>query len=194
MDLSGARDPRQRQTELVARLISSTSLRVQVGGGLRSLDQAKDLLKAGADRVVIGSAAVSEPALVLGLLTEFGGARVTVALDVRIGAEGRPCVALHGWKDQSALGVDQVLAPFLGAGLQRVLCTDISRDGMMAGPNQELYANLMLYFPEVEFQASGGVSCLEDFLALKKAGMRSAVVGKAIYEGAIDLKEALSRC
>jgi phosphoribosylformimino-5-aminoimidazole carboxamide ribotide isomerase len=194
VDLSGAKDPTQRQSGLVARLIRSTQLRIQVGGGLRSFEQASEILGLGADRVVIGSAAVSDPALVLKLLSEFGGARVTVALDVRIDAAGSPCVALHGWKDQSAVSVAQALAPFLSAGLERVLCTDISRDGMMAGPNQALYTSLMAEFAGIEFQASGGVSSLQDLLSLKKAGVRSAVVGKAIYEGAIDLKEAIAQC
>jgi phosphoribosylformimino-5-aminoimidazole carboxamide ribotide isomerase len=194
VDLSGAKDPSRRQTELISRIVASTSLRVQVGGGIRSFEQAAALLDGGVDRVVIGSAAVSNPALVLGLLSEFGGSRVTVALDVRIDSAGRPCVALQGWKEQSAIEVEQALRPFLSQGLERVLCTDIALDGMMKGPNHKLYSDLMLRFPGIEFQASGGMSRLEDLLTLKKAGVRSAVVGKAIYEGAIDLKEALSRC
>jgi phosphoribosylformimino-5-aminoimidazole carboxamide ribotide isomerase len=194
VDLSGAQDPARRQTELIGRLVRETRLRVQTGGGLRSREQAVALLEAGAERVVIGSRAAQDPELVLGLLAEYGGARVTVALDVRVDAEGRPRVALHGWKEQSALELGQVLEPLLGRGLERVLCTDIARDGMMTGPNHELYASLMKRFEGLEFQASGGMSRLEDLLRLKEAGVRSAVIGKAIYEGAIDLREALARC
>lgn len=194
VDLSGAKDPARRQISLIAELVSATQLKVQVGGGIRKFEQASELLRTGAERVVIGSAAVSDPELVLSLLAEFGGKRVTVALDVRIDAQGRPRVALHGWKDQSGVGIEQALTPFLGAGLERVLCTDIARDGMMTGPNLEMYSSLMACFPGIEFQASGGMSRLDDLLALGKSGVRSAVVGKAIYEGAIDLKEALTQC
>jgi phosphoribosylformimino-5-aminoimidazole carboxamide ribotide isomerase len=194
VDLSGAKDPSQRQSELIAALVASTRMKVQVGGGIRSFEQAAALLDGGVDRVVIGSAAVSNPTLVSALLSEFGGERITVSLDVRINADGVPCVALHGWKEQSPVDIAQALKPFLSEGLSRVLCTDIALDGMMTGPNHELYSGLMTSFPGIEFQASGGVSRLEDLLTLKKAGVRTAIVGKAIYEGAIDLKEALTRC
>jgi phosphoribosylformimino-5-aminoimidazole carboxamide ribotide isomerase len=194
VDLSGAKDPGARQTRLIEGIVRATGLKVQTGGGVRSAEQARELLAAGVDRVVIGSGAVKSPELVIGLLREFGAARVTVALDVRVDGAGVPRVALHGWKEQSAVSVAEALAPFLLAGLARVLCTDIALDGMMKGPNLALYQKLLAQFPTIEFQASGGMSRLEDLLALRAAGVRTAVIGKALYEGAIDLKEALSRC
>ncbi len=194
VDLSGAKDPTHRQLDLIAQVIRSTRLKVQVGGGIRTLEEAAELLELGADRVVIGSAAISQPQMVRSLLREKGGDRVTVALDVRVNSSGVSHVAVHGWQAQSSLRVEDALLPFLDEGLTRVLCTDIDLDGMMTGPNFKLYAELSQKFPGVEFQASGGVSSLDDLMALSAAGLRSAIVGKAIYEGTIDLEEAILRC
>ncbi len=194
VDLSGAKDPTRHQRPLISKLVAATKLRIQVGGGLRDLESAHELLRAGADRVVIGSAAISNPDLVMRLLAEVGGGRVTLALDVRLDQSGVAQVATHGWQEQSGMQIAEALVPFSRAGLERVLCTDIGRDGMMQGPNLALYQSLSADFPGLEFQASGGVGTLDHLLALRDGGVRSVVVGKALYEGAIDLKEALQRC
>jgi len=191
VDLSGARRTEDRQLALLAAILRATRLRVQVGGGLRTFEEAKELVRLGADRVVIGSAAVANPALVHRLLRELGGARVTVALDVRVDGSGATRVAVHGWTKESGVSLEEAIEPFLAEGLERVLCTDIDRDGMMTGPNTELYARLMRAYPSLDVQASGGIAKLDDLVALASAGVRSAVSGKALYEGAIDLGEAL---
>ncbi len=194
VDLSGARRTEDRQVALLASMLKATKLAVQVGGGLRTFEDAAELVELGADRVVIGSAAVTQPALVQRLLRELGGAHVTVALDVRVEPGGAARVAVHGWTKESGVSIDQAMEPFLAVGLQRVLCTDIERDGMMSGPNTKLYADLMRRYPGIEFQASGGVATLDDLVALASAGVGSAISGKALYEGAIDLQEALRAC
>lgn len=192
VDLSGARNPADRQLSLIGGLIKATGLKIQVGGGLRTLADASALLSLGADRVVFGSAIVADPALASRLLAEFGAERITLALDVRVGPDGVPRVATLGWQEQETRSAPELLAGLKG--VSRVLCTDISRDGMMVGPNIPLYTELMEQFPSVEIQASGGVSSLDDLRALKSAGVRSAIVGKAIYEGALELREALREC
>lgn len=194
VDLSGAKDPRARQLPLLRSIIQASQLRVQVGGGIRSFQDVRDILQAGADRVVIGSAAVAKPELVLEILGEFGGERLTLALDVRLDNSNVPRLALQGWQDQTKITVEESLAPFLGKGLSRVLCTDISRDGMMSGPNLELYERLQRDFPSLEFQASGGVSSLADIRALREAGLGAVVIGRALYAGAFSLEEALALC
>jgi phosphoribosylformimino-5-aminoimidazole carboxamide ribotide isomerase len=194
VDLTGAKDPTRRQSDLIGKIIGSTKLKIQTGGGLRTLEQASELFKLGADRVVIGSAAVKNPALVQELIQKFGTERVTLALDVRFNAHGIPTLALQGWQEQSAVTLKEALLPFEKLKISRVLCTDIGRDGMMTGPNVDLYKDLSRQFWGIEFQASGGVGTLAHLLSLKEAGVRSAVVGKALYEGAIDLAEAILKC
>ena len=194
VDLSAAKDPQRGQARLLGEICASLDVPVQVGGGIRTLDAARNLLRSGARRVVVGSLALSDPALVLRLLDEFGGEAVTVALDVRIDGEGEPRVALQGWQEQSKLGIKAALAPYARSALKRILCTDIAKDGMMSGPNVGLYSMLRASFPDLEFQASGGIAGIGDLLALKEAGLESAIVGKAIYEGALDLRDAIGRC
>lgn len=198
VDLSGAKDPAQRQTSLLERMLGATRLQVQVGGGIRTAAQADELLAAGADRVVIGSAALTKPELVLDLVARWGRDRVTLAIDVRVDETGQARVAHHGWQQQSQLTVAAALAPFRSCGLSRILCTDIDRDGMLAGPNLPLYRalaeQLAADFGAIDIQASGGMRDLGDLLACKTLGMQSAVVGKALYEGKLALAEALQQC
>jgi phosphoribosylformimino-5-aminoimidazole carboxamide ribotide isomerase len=128
------------------------------------------------------------------MFSRFGGDHLTLALDVFVDPTGDARIAVRGWQKKSRLGPQELIDSFLPLGLRRVLCTDISKDGMLAGPNVELYWKLSQVFPQVELQASGGVSSLEDLLALKKASVHSAIVGKAIYEQGFDLAEAIRRC
>jgi phosphoribosylformimino-5-aminoimidazole carboxamide ribotide isomerase len=160
VDLNGARDPSARQQKILEPLLKESSLKVQVGGGVRSRADAEQLLSWGADRVVLGSAAVADPELV-------------EATDARL---------------------ETLIARFRAKGLARVLCTDISRDGAAAGPNAGLYRTLASAFAGLEVQASGGVRHLADLEALKAAGAHSAIVGTALYEKTLDLKEALAAC
>jgi phosphoribosylformimino-5-aminoimidazole carboxamide ribotide isomerase len=192
VDLDGAKDPARRQTPLVEKLARESGLRVQTGGGIRDEAQIEALLSAGVERVIVGSLAVKDPERVRGWLKRFGAQRLVLSPDVRLDAAGTPRVAAAGWQETSGLALDDLLQSFLAAGLVHILCTDISRDGKLTGPNTALYAQLVKRFPTLDIQASGGVSSLDDLRALQKTGAAGAIVGRALYEGKFTLKEALA--
>jgi len=194
VDLSGAKDPEKRQVSLIRDLVQKSGLQVQTGGGIRSYEEVRDLLATGVDRVVIGSLAFQNPQGVVGILREFSSRRITLAMDLHVSASGDLKAATQGWKDSVQEDVFETLSFFQAAGITRILCTDISRDGMLKGPNLGLYQKLMAQFPDLEVQASGGVSSLQDLIALKKLGIHSIIVGKALYEGCFSLEEALALC
>lgn len=194
VDLNGARDPVTRQKFRIEPLLKGCGLKVQIGGGVRARADAEQLLAWGADRVVLGSAAVADPELVEALLSEFGPQSVTLAVDVTIGADGAARAAIKGWTTPTDARLEDLIGRFRAKGLSRVLCTDISRDGAAVGPNLALYKALAEGFPELEVQASGGVRGVDDLMALRKSGAHSAIVGTALYEKTLDLKEALDVC
>lgn len=194
VDLNGARDPALRQKARLEPLLRIPGLKVQVGGGVRRREDVEQLLAWGADRVVLGSSAVADPELVESLLGDPGPGRVTLAADVNIGADGISRLAIRGWREGTDARLGPLIARFRAKGLARLLCTDISRDGAAAGPNAALYRTLVEAFPGLEVQASGGVRGLADLAALKALGAHSAIVGTAVYEGTLDLKEALAAC
>lgn len=194
VDLNGARDPKERQKDKLAPLLKTAGLKVQVGGGVRTRDDAAQLLDWGADRVVLGSAAVTDAPLVEALLKEFGPERLTLAADVTVGVDGIARAAIKGWKETTNAQLEPLIALYRKKGLKRALVTDISRDGAAAGPNPGMYRALLAIFPGLELQASGGVRHLDDLRALKKLGAHSAIVGTALYEKTLDLKEALAEC
>lgn len=187
VDLDGARDPKTRQTALVREIIAKSGLKVQTGGGVRTAEDVRVLLDAGASRVVIGSLAVKKPALAISFLKEFGPEKICIAMDVMPKA-GAYMIAVSGWQESGKVGLQDLIHYFDGAGLVHVLCTDISRDGMMTGCNTALYAGISAMFPKLQVQASGGVASLADLRALKTAGV---IVGKALYEGVFTVAQAL---
>ena len=188
VDLSGAKNPDERQLEVFKKIIRASKMKIQTGGGVRSLKDIENLLDLGADRVVLGSLAVINPELMQIALKEFGPSRITLALDVKIENE-MAMVMIQGWQNASAFTLEAVVAKFLDHGLTRILCTDISRDGRMTGPNIELYQNLVLEFPNLEIQASGGVSSPKDLSELSKIKAHSVVIGKALLSGAVKIDE-----
>lgn len=189
VDLDGARDGSPGNRPLVESLAAQGMPRIQSGGGLRSDDALRSLFAAGVERAVIGSLAVTEPRRVIGWFDEFGADRIVLALDVRLDDEGVPCVATHGWRAQSALTLWQALDPYLPAGLRHVLCTDVDRDGALAGPNLALYRDAVSRFPGVAWQASGGIRAASDLHELAATGVAAAVSGKALIEGRIPAQE-----
>jgi phosphoribosylformimino-5-aminoimidazole carboxamide ribotide isomerase len=189
VDLDGARDGSPGNRPLVETLAAQRVPRIQSGGGLRSEDALRSLFAAGVERAVIGSLAVAEPARVLSWFEEFGPERLVLALDVRLDPAGIPCVATHGWQEQSTLTLWQALEPYLPAGLQHVLCTDVGRDGALAGPNLDLYREAVARFPSVAWQASGGIRAAADLHDLAATGVAAAVSGKALIEGRIRPEE-----
>ncbi|MCG8425623.1 MAG: 1-(5-phosphoribosyl)-5-[(5-phosphoribosylamino)methylideneamino]imidazole-4-carboxamide isomerase [Proteobacteria bacterium] len=192
VDLDGARQGTPAHTDLLLDLVSKTGLSVQVGGGIRSLGHTRALLQAGADRVVLGSIAVAEPALTQGIVRRVGPEHITLAVDVRIDPSGEPRVATDGWQKDASLSANDLIERYQNHGVSRILCTDISRDGQMRGPNLALYRDLAGRFPDVEVLASGGVSSLDDLRVLAGTGVHGVIIGKALLQGAFTLKEALA--
>lgn len=192
VDLDGAKDPAKRQTTLVARLTRESGLRVQTGGGIRNAAQVEALLAAGAERVIVGSLAVTKPKLVASWLEKFGSEKLVLALDARADASGAFRLATAGWQETSELTVADLIVRYLPHGLRHVLCTDISRDGKLTGPNAALYTELRTRFPALQIQASGGVSSLDDLRELKASHLAGAIVGRALYENKFSLPEALA--
>lgn len=192
VDLTGAKDPAARQIPLLQKLLAGVSVPVQVGGGVRTEQDVEALLEAGAARVVVGSTAVKSPALVQSWFKRFGADALVLALDVRIDGEGNKQVAVSGWQETSGTTLEQLVEAFLPFGLKHVLCTDISRDGTLAGSNVELYQEVCARFPQVAFQASGGIGGLDDIAALRGSGVKGVIVGRALLEGKFNVKEAIS--
>ena len=186
VDLDGARAKEPRQHELLAELARTSSLKLQVAGGFRTADQISRMLDAGVERVVIGSLAVQQPDVVRGFMGTFGGERITLALDVHL-VDGVPMVATGGWTETSGRTLWDAAALYPEA--KHLLVTDISRDGMLTGPNFELLREAVERLPQLDIQASGGISSLGDLQPLTTAGV---IIGKALWEGRIALKDALS--
>jgi phosphoribosylformimino-5-aminoimidazole carboxamide ribotide isomerase len=165
------------------------ALALQVGGGVRSAAVIEDLLGAGVARVVIGSAAVEQPALVAQWLEQYGPERLCLAFDVRVDAQSVPRLHTRGWRTASTRSLWECVAEFIPQGLQHVLCTDIERDGALAGPNLALYAEALQRYPQLQWQASGGIASAADLLGLAALGMPAAISGKALLEQRIDTTE-----
>lgn len=192
VDLTGAKDPLARQIPLLKQLVACVNVPVQVGGGIRSEEDVKSLLAAGASRVVIGSTAVSQPELVKTWFERYGADAIVLALDVRIDEQGKKWVAVSGWQENSPYTLEEIIALYQPVGLKHVLCTDISRDGTLTGSNVELYKEISQRFPDILFQASGGIGDLEDIAALPGSGVAGIIVGRALLEGKFTLQEAIS--
>jgi phosphoribosylformimino-5-aminoimidazole carboxamide ribotide isomerase len=182
VDLDGARDGRLANRDVIVGLASQKAVNLQVGGGLRALPVIDDLLRHGVDRVVIGSAAIEQPADVAAWMARFGADKVCLALDVRLDAGGTPRVQTRGWTQGTQQTLWEVVERYLPAGLLHVLCTDVDRDGALEGPNLELYAEALRRHPQIAWQASGGVRDARDLAALRGLGMAAAISGKALLE------------
>lgn len=187
VDLDGARNPENRQIGLIKKIIDSTGLSVQTGGGVRSIGDVAALIDTGAARVVIGSLTVRDPVTVKQLLQNYGPEKICLAADV-IWQNNRFNIAVSGWQEASELSLFSFLKMFKAAGLKHVLCTDISRDGTLQGFNKSLYADVKQKFPDLQLQASGGASSLAD---LKNVVADGVIIGKALYEGRFSVADAL---
>lgn len=191
VDLDAARDGGYAQLDLLARIKAATTLQIQTGGGIRDEAGVEALLAAGADRVVVGSLAIREPERVKSWLSHFGAERITLALDASRNPGGEWLLPSHGWTQASGASLFTLLAEYLDAGARHVLCTDIARDGMLAGPALELYAELLARAPEIQLQASGGIRSIEDIRDATTLGCAGVVLGKALLDGRFRLTEAL---
>jgi len=184
VDLEGARDGTAPNFDLVAQFARQSGLRVQVGGGIRTEDRIRAYLDAGVFRVVLGTAAADSPDFLAAMCARYGE-KIAVGADLKDGF-----VAVRGWTQTSALTCEAFFERLQALGVKTAICTDISRDGAMRGTNRALYKTLSERY-SLDLVASGGVSALEDVRALRDMGLYGAIVGKAYYTGAIDLREAL---
>ena len=192
VDLSGAKDATKRQLALLTELMTASPLHIQVGGGVRSEQDVIDLLDAGAGRVVIGSLAIRQRELVQGWVLKYGGVQIVLALDVAINAKGEKTLPSHGWIEQSNITLEQVLDGYIAAGAKHVLCTDISKDGTLTGSNVKLYKELAANYPQIQWQASGGIGSLDDIRALIGSGVAGVILGRSLLEGKFTLEEAIA--
>ena len=192
VDLTGAKDPAKRQIPLIKAMAATGLMTFQSGGGVRTKQDVQDLLSAGVERVVIGSLAVSEQALVAQWFEEFGAKHIVLALDINIDKEGNKFVATHGWQQDSGVSIENLIAHYSKVGLTHVLCTDISRDGTLQGANNNLYLELVAQYPEIQWQASGGIGSLADINALKPSKVQGVILGRALLEGKFTLTEAIA--
>lgn len=186
VDLAGARDGTTPHLDLVTRIANETPLFVEIGGGIRTMDTARAYLDGGVDRVILGTAAVTDQAFLVEALATFGAERIAVGVDIKDGF-----VAIKGWRENSAVDAFDFCRQMTDLGVRYIICTDISKDGAMQGTNRTLYSELSARFPTLSITASGGVSDMDDIRALRAQNLYAAIIGKAYYIGAIDLREAL---
>lgn len=184
VDLEGARDGTTPNLQLIRRIAAETGLFVEVGGGIRNMDIARAYLENGVSRVILGTAAVTDPDFLQNALDTWGE-RVAVGADLRDGQ-----VAIRGWQQTSDEGAQSFFDRMQGLGVSTMICTDISRDGAMRGANLELYRSLAKR-QGLQIVASGGVSSLDDIKALRQMDLYGVILGKAYYTGAVDLADAL---
>ena len=182
VDLDGAKSRFPVNQAVLEDIASHTSLKVEFGGGVKDREALLSVFNAGACRAICGSVACSDPDAFASWLREFGGERIVLGADVKDGS-----VAVNGWLDKSDASASDLISRFVPEGLLTSIVTEISRDGMLAGPAIALYQELMQKFPEVQVVASGGVGSMADIEALDRAGVQAVIVGKAIYEGKIAL-------
>lgn len=183
VDLQGARDGTPVNLPVVKKIVQSTSLSVEMGGGIRSLETIETILDAGVKRVILGTKALEDEAFLKEALERFGSA-IAVGVDARGGK-----VATHGWTNTTDVDAEDFIRHLSDLGVQTVIATDISKDGAMNGTNRPLYERLKPI--PVQIIASGGVSSLDDIAALRTIGVYGAILGKAMYTGAVDLREGL---
>lgn len=184
VDLEGAKDGSTPNLNIVKQIANETSLFVEIGGGIRNIETVKTYLENGVDRVILGTAAVNDEEFLKQAVKEYGDS-IAVGIDIKDGF-----VAIKGWTEKSEYSGFEFCQKMQNLGVKYIICTDISKDGAMQGTNRQLYKELSEKF-SVNITASGGVSSLEDIKALKELNLYGAIIGKAYYIGAIDLKEAL---
>ena len=184
VDLDGAKSKHIVNEAALREITASTSLTVDFGGGIKTDSDIDKAFAAGASMVTIGSVAVTNPELMESWIAKYGAERLILGADVRNGK-----IAINGWKESSAVDLLPFIGQYVEKGITKVLCTDISKDGMLGGTAVALYKEVMQAFPSLHLIASGGVSCKEDIEQLQREGIPAVVFGKAIYEGKINLKE-----
>ena len=184
VDLDGAKSSSPKNLHVLEEIATRTSLDIEWGGGIKSDEALRDAFNAGANHLIIGSVAASQPERFAQWLDVYGGNRLILGADV---SDGR--VAINGWLEKSETTIEELIERFRSHGLREVICTDITKDGMLQGPTFELYARLQDSYPEQDIIVSGGISSMDDIFKLDEMGLRHVIVGKAIYEGRIVLED-----
>ena len=183
VDLDGAKASKPMNLKVLEDVSKVAGLEIEWGGGIKSDEALKDIFNAGAAYAVVGRVASRQPELFQSWLEQYGGNRMVLGADVSNGK-----IAVNGWLETDEIGIEDLTERFLPYGLERCIVTEISRDGMLQGPATELYIALQNCFPDINFTVSGGVSSTDDIIKLDEAGLKSVIVGKAIYENRISLK------
>lgn len=186
VDLDGAKSHHIVNEKVLKAVTEATNLIVDFGGGIKTEDDIEKAFNAGAAMVTVGSVAVTNPKLFLGWLEKYGADKIILGADVRNGK-----ISINGWKEDSDESLTDFLRTYVDHGIKNVLCTEISKDGTLAGPAVELYKDIMKAYPDMHLIASGGVSSTEDIMQLESEGIPAVVFGKAYYEGRIEVSKLL---
>jgi phosphoribosylformimino-5-aminoimidazole carboxamide ribotide isomerase len=184
VDLDGAKSSAPKNLKTLERMVVGSGVEIEWGGGIKSEESLRALFDYGAHYAIIGSVAAQQPMLFAEWLARFGGQRMVLGADVR---EGK--VSVNGWQEDLAVTIEELIDGFLPMDLKQVICTDITRDGMLQGPSDELYVELQSRYPSVDFTVSGGIGSMADIERLNEKRLRKVIVGKAIYENRITLKD-----
>ena len=184
VDLDGAKASEPRNLKTLEQIASKVNVEIEWGGGISGNDALRSMFDAGADCGIIGSIAVRQPDLMHGWLKTFGPEKIILGADARNGR-----IAVKGWLEDSSMSINELVDSFLPDGLSQVICTDISRDGMLQGPSFGLYEELQGTYKDIIFTVSGGISTFDDIVKLDEMKLKRVIVGKAIYEGRITLKQ-----
>jgi len=189
VDLDGAKSAKVVNWKVLESIANNTNLKIDFGGGVKSDEDIKKVFESGANQITAGSIAVKSPDKVVEWMSNYGAERIILGADVKNNK-----IAINGWKEESEIELFPFLEEFSKHGIEHVICTDISKDGMMAGSSVELYRDIMNRFPNLKLIASGGVSSMQEIRDLEEFNLYGAIVGKAIYEGQISLKEIADFC
>ena len=184
VDLDGAKSSAPKNLKTLERMVIGSGVEIEWGGGIKSEESLRALFDFGATYAIVGSVAAQQPMLFAEWLAKFGGQRMVLGADVRNGK-----VSVNGWQKDLAVTIEELIDGFLPMGLSQVICTDITKDGMLQGPSDELYVELQNRYPSVDFTVSGGIGSMADIERLNEKGLRKVIVGKAIYENRITLKD-----
>ena len=184
VDLDGAKASYPVNLAVLERIVSRTPREVQYGGGIKSKEALEAVFSSGAKRAICGSIAATQPDMFSRWLADFGPQRMVLGADTRDGL-----ISINGWQQAATMGVEELIEHFRPAGLSQVICTDIAQDGMLSGPSTSLYTKLQAAFPEIDITVSGGIGSWSDIEELDRLGLRSVIVGKAIYEGRISFDQ-----
>ncbi len=184
VDLDGAKSGHIVNHSVLEKIANNTSLQIDFGGGVKSDMDIKTAFDSGAKQVTCGSIAVKNPEIVQRWVKDFGSEKLILGADVK-----NKLISIHGWTEETDLSIENLITTYTSKGLTNVICTDIATDGMLSGPNVNLYKELLSQFPNIKLIASGGVSSVEDLMVLRDHHLDGAIVGKAIYEGKITLEQ-----